>query len=117
MGFEEIDAYLAGCEEPKRTTLEQLRRSILAVVPGAEQGLAYGLPAFKVQGKTVAGFGAFKEHLSYLPHSSSVLATLGDDVAGYSTTKGSLQFAIDEPLPDALVAELVAARMRELGIS
>ena len=80
---------------------------ILEVVPDAEQGLAYGAPAFKVRGKTVAGFAAFKNHSSYLPHSGSVLADLGDAVARYETSKGSLKFAIDQPLPKGLVATLI----------
>ena len=117
MAQDEIDAYLAALEEPKRSTLEQLRSVILEVVPDAEQGLAYGAPAFKVRGKTVAGFAAFKHHLSYLPHSGSVLAELGDAVACYETSKGSLKFAIDQPLPKQLVVTLIAARMRELGMS
>ena len=87
MAQDEIDAYLAALEEPQRTTLEQLRTVILEVVPDAEQGLAYGAPAFKVEGKTVAGFAASKNHLSYLPHSGSVLAELGDAVAGYETPR------------------------------
>jgi uncharacterized protein YdhG (YjbR/CyaY superfamily) len=68
----EIDQYLDALEEPKRTTLAQLRQMILAILPEAEQGISYGAPAFKVRGKTVAGFAAFKNHLSYLPHSGSV---------------------------------------------
>lgn len=117
MAAAEIDSYLAGVDEPKRTTLEHVRDAILTVVPDAEQGLAYGMPAFKVRGKTVAGFGAFKAHLSYLPHSGSVLAALGDEVADYDTTKGSLKFAIDAPLPPALVRRLVEARLDELGLT
>jgi uncharacterized protein YdhG (YjbR/CyaY superfamily) len=74
------------------------------------------MPAFKVGGKTVAGFAAFKNHLSYLPHSGSVLAALADDLAGYETSKGSLRFAVDEPLPKQLVKKLVRTRMRELGL-
>jgi len=114
---EEIDRYLAALDEPKRGTLEALRRSILEVVPSAEQGISYGMPAFKVDGKTVAGFAAFKNHLSYLPHSGSVLGSLADDVAGYETSKGSLRFAIDKPLPKQLVKKLVRTRMRELGLA
>jgi uncharacterized protein YdhG (YjbR/CyaY superfamily) len=113
----EIDAYLEALEEPKRSTLQALRRSILEVVPDAEQGLSYGMPAFKVGGKTVAGFAAFKGHLSYLPHSGSVLDELGDDVAGYETSKGALKFAVDKPLPKRLVKQLVKTRMRELGLT
>ena len=114
MAPQEIDAYLASLDEPKRSTLEDLRRSILDVVPDAEQCISYGMPAFKVNGKTVAGFAAFKGHLSYLPHSGSVLPELADDLAGYTSTKGSLHFPVDKPLPSALVSKLVRTRMREL---
>jgi uncharacterized protein YdhG (YjbR/CyaY superfamily) len=112
----DIDRYLAGIEEPKRGTLEALRRSILEVVPDAEQCISYGMPAFRVDGKVVAGFAAFKHHLSYLPHSGSVLTALGDDVAGYESTKGSLHFPVDKPLPKRLVKKLVTTRMRQLGL-
>jgi len=111
MSAEEIDRYLAGVGEPKRSTLQRLRESIRRVVPEAEEGMSYGLPAFRVNGKVVAGFAAFKNHLSYLPHSGSVLGQLSDDLVGYSMTKGSLHFPIDEPLPDALVEKLVTVRL------
>jgi uncharacterized protein YdhG (YjbR/CyaY superfamily) len=113
----EIDEYLATLDDPKRGTLEALRRSILEVVPEAEQGISYGMPAFKLEGKTVAGFAAFKHHLSYLPHSGSVLSALADDVVDYETSKGSLRFAVDKPLPMQLVTKLVRTRMRELGLA
>jgi uncharacterized protein YdhG (YjbR/CyaY superfamily) len=116
MAPQDIDRYLATVDEPKRTTLEELRRSIMAVIPDAQQCISYGMPAFKVRGKTVAGFAAFKNHLSYLPHSGSVLEKLADDLASYQGTKGSLHFAIDEPLPRGLVNKLVNTRMRELGL-
>ena len=117
MATEEVDRYLDALEEPKRGTLEALRRSILEVAPEAEQGISYGMPAFKVEGKTVAGFAAFKNHLSYLPHSGSVLSTLAGDVAAYETSKGSLRFAVDKPLPRQLVKKLVRTRMREAGLA
>jgi uncharacterized protein YdhG (YjbR/CyaY superfamily) len=63
---------LAALDEPKRTTLTSLRDTIMAIVPDAEQCISYGLPAFRLRGKTIAGFAAFKNHLSYLPHSGSV---------------------------------------------
>ena len=115
MSTEEVDAYLAGVDEPKRSALEAVRRSILAVVPEADEGLSYGMPAFRVGGKVVAGFAAFKNHLAYLPHSGDVLADLGDELTGYEQTKGSLHFAVDEPLPDALVRRLVEAKLVRLG--
>jgi uncharacterized protein YdhG (YjbR/CyaY superfamily) len=75
------------------------------------------MPAFKIQGKTIARFAAFKNHLSYLPQSGSVLGELGDEVVGYRCTKGSLHFAVDQSLLDVLVRRLVETRMRQLGLS
>ncbi len=116
MSAEEIDEYLAGQDEPKRDTLEQLRLSILRAAPEAEQGLAYGVPAFRVDGKVIAGFSAAKNHLSYLPHSGTVLATLrAADLEGLSASKGALKFPIDTPLPDDLVAQLITARLTEIA--
>ncbi len=111
----EVDAYIAALDEPKRSTLEALRRTILEVAPDAEQVISYKVPAFKVGGKTIAGFAAFKNHLSYLPFSGSVLPRLASDLTGYSGTKSALHFAIDEPLPKPLVKKLIAARLAELG--
>ncbi len=113
MSKEEIDDYLAALEEPKRATLTTLRRSILDVLPEAEQCISYGLPAFRVEGKVIAGFGAFKSHLSYLPHSGSVFPELGDQLAEYKTSAGALQFPVDAPLPKALVRTLVTTRLHQ----
>jgi uncharacterized protein YdhG (YjbR/CyaY superfamily) len=117
MAARDVDRYLADLDEPKRRTLLALRKSILEVVPDAAQGISYGMPSFKVQGKAVAGFAAFKNHLSYLPHSGSVLATIADDVVPYEKSKGALRFAVDKPLPKRLVKKLVVTRMRELGLA
>jgi uncharacterized protein YdhG (YjbR/CyaY superfamily) len=111
---EEIDAYLADVEEPKRTTLQGLRRTILEIVPDAEQVISYRVPAFRVQGKIVAGFAAFKNHLSYLPFSGSVLPQFADELEGYTMTKSSLHFPVDEPLSKALVQKMIVARLEEV---
>jgi uncharacterized protein YdhG (YjbR/CyaY superfamily) len=116
MAVADIDTYLADLDEPKRTTLQQLRQDILEVVPNAEECISYGMPAFKVRGKTVAGFAAFKNHLSYLPHSGSVLPALSADIADYDGTKSSLHFTVDQPLPKDLVTKLVTARLQQLGL-
>jgi uncharacterized protein YdhG (YjbR/CyaY superfamily) len=78
---EEVDAYLQALEEPKRSTLEALRRTILEIVPDAEQVISYRVPAFRLNGRTIAGFAAFKSHLSYLPFSGSVLSQLADELS------------------------------------
>src|SRR6266498_2802638 len=87
--------------------------SIMAIVPDAEQCISYGMPAFRLRGETVAGFAAFKNHLSYLPHSGSVIPQLGKELEGYTSTRGSLHFPVDQPLPEALVRKLLAVRMAE----
>lgn len=116
MSTAEIDEYLAGLPTEKRAALEHLRTSILAVVPDAEQCLSYSMPGFRVQGQVVAGFAAFKNHLSYFPHSGSVRDALGDELAGYAGSKGTVQFPIDEPLPDHLVRRLIETKMNQLGL-
>jgi len=113
---EEIDHYLANLDEPKRATLESLRATILRLVPEAEQGLSYGVPAFRVDGKVIAGFSAAKHHLSYLPHSGAILSALEpSELEGLQATKGALTFSIDTPPPEALVARLIAARISEIN--
>jgi uncharacterized protein YdhG (YjbR/CyaY superfamily) len=110
---QEIDQYLGALDEPKRATLAQLRETIVAIVPDAEQWISYGMPAFKLRGKTIAGFAAFNSHLSYLPHSGSVIGALAEETEGYTKTKGSLHFPVDEPLPTALVKQLLDVRIAE----
>ncbi len=116
MSAEEIDDYLAQLEEPKRTTLGKLRKTIQEIAPDAEQGISYGMPAFKEQGKAIAGFAAFKDHLSYFPHSGSVIPELADELGDYVATKGTLHFPIDKPLPKRLVKKLIDVRRRQLGL-
>ena len=111
---EDVDEYLRGVEEPKRATLEALRRTILEIVPDAEQLISYRVPAFRVGGATIAGFAAFHRHLSYLPFSGSVLSQLPDELAGYTMTKSALHFSVDRPLPRTLVEKLIAVRLQEL---
>jgi uncharacterized protein YdhG (YjbR/CyaY superfamily) len=113
MSAAEIDAYLDQLDEPKRSALSQLRRDILAVIPDAEQGISYAVPGFKVAGKTVAGFAAFKNHLSYLPHSGSVFPELTKELAGYEKSSGALRFPVDQPLPAELINKLIAVRLRQ----
>ena len=106
---------MANLEEPKRTTLQAVRQTIRGIIPEADEGISYGMPAYRLRGKVVAGFAAFKNHLSYLPHSGSVFAEIPEDLAGYVTSKGALQFPVERPLPKALVKKLIAIRLRQVG--
>ncbi|MBO9540546.1 DUF1801 domain-containing protein [bacterium] len=114
MASQDIDAYIARQDEPKRSTLIALRKTILEIVPDAEECISYGLPAFRIEGKVVAGFGAFKNHLSYLPHSGSVFLQMAEDLTSYSWSSGALQFPIDTPLPKQLVAKLIALKLQQI---
>ena len=116
MSAEEVDEYLRGVEEPKRSTLEALRRTILEIVPEAEQVISYRVPAFRVRGKTVAGFAAFKDSPElpavqrFGPRGNS-----SDQLDGYTMTKSSLHFPVDRRLPKALVKKLIAVRLAQIS--
>lgn len=114
MPKEEIDAFLAEVEEPKRSTLEEMRRRILAIVPEAEQTIKYGMPAFMYKGKCFACIAPFKNHLNYSPYSGSILSQLPEELADYNVSKGSMQFAVDTPLPVALIKKLVQLRLDQI---
>jgi len=112
MTSQEIDDYLAALPEPKRSTLEVVRERILEILPNAEQCISYGMPAFRVDGKVLAGFAAFKNHLAFLPHSGSVLGEIAE-LADFTQTNGSLHFGVDEPLPAQLIERLIAVRKEQ----
>ncbi len=109
-----IDAWLADIAEPRRSALEALRRTIRTVVPDAVECLSYGMPCFKVRGKAVAGFAAFKQRNSYFPFSGATLATLATELTAYSKTKSALHFPVDGGLPADLVRQLIQARLAEI---
>ena len=115
MAHATIDEYLATLDEPKRATLQRLRDDIRAIVPDSEECISYSMPAFRVRGKVVAGFAAFTTHLSYMPHSGSVLPALAGDLKDFpGGTKSALHFGVDRPLPRALVQKLITARLAQI---
>jgi uncharacterized protein YdhG (YjbR/CyaY superfamily) len=110
-----IDAYLAEVhDEHRRAALARLRGTILAVVPDAVECISYGIPAFRVGGRVIAGFQARSIGCSYYPFSGSTLDGLGDALAGFSRTKSALHFDAGRPLSAALVRKLIHARLAEL---
>lgn len=108
-----IDEYLAGLSDDKRAALEKIRKAIRAAARNAEECMSYGIPAFRLEGRLVAGFAASARHCSYFPMSGSIVSALQEDLAGYDTSKGAIRFATDQPLPAALVRKLVKARIAE----
>jgi len=114
-GIADVEAYLAKVPEPARSTLEKIRATIRSVVPGeATEGLSYGIPAFKYKGALV-GYAAFKQHCSFFPMSAALLDELAEEVKEFRTSKGTIQFALDKPLPAALVKKIVKARLEQNG--
>lgn len=110
-----VSEYLDGAPEPQRSTLLALRATLREILPEAEETISYNMPAHKVNGKAVAGYAYFKNHCSYFPHSGTVLPELEDELAGYTWTKGTLQFPVDEPMPESLVRRLVEVRLKQLS--
>jgi uncharacterized protein YdhG (YjbR/CyaY superfamily) len=109
----DVDAFLAALPLEMRAALENLRRAIRAAAPGAEESISYGVPAFKYRGRPLVSFGAAKSHCSFYVQSPAVMEAHREELASYDTSKGTVRFAPDAPLPDALVAKLVRARMAE----
>ena len=114
MASKEVDRHLAKVPEPHRGTLQALQLSILEIIPDAEEVISYGFPGYKLNGKIICGFDAFKNHCSFFPHSSLVIPELEKDLVNYKTSKGALQFPIDKPLPKTLVRKLIRTRLRLL---
>jgi len=107
-----IDEYLAALSDDKRAALEKLRKTIRAAAPKAEECISYSLPAFRLNGMLVA-FGATGNHCSFYLMSGITVDAHKDDLRGYSTSKGTIRFQADKPLPAALVRKLVKARIAE----
>lgn len=107
-----IDEYLAALPAEQRAALEKVRRAIRTAAPKAEECLSYSVPAFRQDGVLVA-FGAAAKHCAFYPMSSATIAAHARDLADYDTSKGTIRFSADKPLPVALVKRLVKARLAE----
>jgi uncharacterized protein YdhG (YjbR/CyaY superfamily) len=106
-----VDEYLAGVPEPARTTLNKIRATIRSVLPAeAKEVISYGIPTFKGNGLMVS-YAAFKNHCSLFVLSGSLLEQFKDELKGYETSKGTIRFPVDKPMPAALVKKLVRARI------
>jgi uncharacterized protein YdhG (YjbR/CyaY superfamily) len=108
-----IDDYLASAGPDQRALLQKLRETIHAVAPKAEECISYGIPAFRLNGRSLVFFGAWANHCSLYPGSSKTLKNFRRDLKGFRITKGTIRFSPDNPLPLALVKKLVKARMVE----
>ena len=108
-----IDAYLAKLPADQRAALERLRAAIKRIVPKAQECISYQLPAFRLDGKVLVGFGAGAHHCAFYPMSGSTVEAHKQLLKNYETSKGTIRFSPDMPLPAALVRTLVKARIAE----
>ena len=108
-----IDEYLASLSPENRAALQKVRRAVHAAAPGAEECISYGMPAFRLNGKLIAGFKAAANRCSFHPMSGETVATLKADLTGYDTSRGTVRFSPAAGLPATLVRKLVKARIAE----
>ena len=119
MSAREIDEFLSGLEPAKRDALQALRERILARIPQVEECISYGMPGFREGKPVLVGFAAFKNHLSWFPHSGHVIPEIANDpttahlLEGYDWDKGTLRFPVHQVLSDELIDALIETRRRK----
>ncbi len=109
-----VDGYLAAAPKDARNALEKLRKIIRSAVPDATEAISYGIPAFKYKGRPIVWYAAFKDHCSFFPMNSKLLSAHAAEAMGFSLSKGTIRFSVENPLPASLVKKVVRARMAEI---
>ena len=112
-----VEAYLTALPDDQRSVLEALRATIRAAAPGAVESIAYGMPAFRANGRFLVSYAAFKRHFSLFPASGAVLDALGDEVTPFLAGKGTIRFTAADPLPADLVTRIVTVRLAETVVN
>ena len=107
-----VDLYLSRLDDDKRRALKKLRKDIKTAAPRAEECISYQVPAFRLDGRMLVWFAAATKHCSFFPGAYPIKAC-ARDLKKYSTSKGTIRFSPDDPLPATLVKKLVRARIRE----
>lgn len=108
-----VDEYLAGVSTEQRALLQKLRKTIRAVAPKAEECISYGLAAFRLNGRPLVAFGASAGFCALYPMNGTTVEAFRDQLKNFETSKGTIRFTPDKPLPPALVKKLVKARIAE----
>jgi uncharacterized protein YdhG (YjbR/CyaY superfamily) len=109
-----VDEYLATLPPDRRAVMEDLRRTIRAAAPDADEVITYKMPGFKSNGRFLVSYDAYKAHYSVFPASQVVVDTLGDEVRPYVAGQGTLRFPASRPIPLDTIAKLVRIRLEEL---
>ena len=107
-----IDQYLKDVPASQKDALQKLRKIIRTAAPKAEECISYGMPAYRLNGMLVY-FAAGKNHCAFYPGSGSILKSFTEEIEGLDTSKGTIRFQPDKPLPASLVRKIVKARMAE----
>lgn len=110
-----VDAYLDALQPVQRRPMAALRARVAALAPDAEETIAYAMPAFRLGGKFLLSYAAWKQHCTVYPINDGLLDRHAADLAGYTSTKGGLHFSEAKPLPDGLVDDLVRERVADVG--
>lgn len=113
--YANVDEYMAQLPEDRRVVMEQLRGTIRSAAPEATEAVAYNMPAFRLGGRFLVSYEAFKHHYSLFPWSDAMLAELGEALKSHAVGKGTIRFAADRPIPPGLVARIVHIRIREVS--
>jgi uncharacterized protein YdhG (YjbR/CyaY superfamily) len=108
-----VEDYLAALPEDQRAALEKLRETIRTAAPEATETISYQMPTFKLRGRVLVYYAAFKDHCSLFPASEAVMEALGEELKPYFSGKGTLRFTPDKPIPVAIVKKIVKARIEE----
>lgn len=114
MQFESIDDYISSFPEPVQILLQKMRRAIHEAAPDATEAISYGIPTLKLRGKNLVHFAAFRDHMSFFPTASGIEA-FESELSDYGTSRGTVRFPLDEPIPYDLVRRIVAFRVREVS--
>lgn len=110
-----IDEYLAGVSDEKRAALQQLRKTILGVIPDAEECISYQMPAFRYDGRVLVYFAAAAKHCAFYP--GGMVNEFKDELDGYETSKGTIRFQPERPIPASLVRKIVKARVAQNAVT